>query len=281
MPANLDAAAHFSGKTALVTGAASGIGFALAEALAEAGANVVLADVEDAALSAAAERLAGRGFACVPVRADVTDPADVEAAADLAMREFGKLHIACNNAGVTRYLGALDMRIADWNWVLSVNLMGVVHGVQAAAPRILATGEGGHILNTGSVASIVPMRNLIAYCTSKAAVAGLSDALRLDLAPHGIGVSLLCPGPVESRLAESARNRPSALRTEVEAGRPSAPSGAPARMSAREVASRALKGMANNAPYIFTHAEYESEAVARWAMIEAGFCDLAGETAAR
>jgi len=261
----------FKGKTALITGAASGIGFALAEAFAGEGMNLVLVDLEEPALATAAEALATRGFPCVSVCADVTDPEALEHAADMAIREFGKLHLACNNAGVNRYLGGQDMQLADWNWVLSVNLMGVVHGVQACLPRILATGEGGHILNTGSVASVLPFKNLIAYCTSKSAVAGLSDALRLDLEPFGIGVSVLCPGPVVSRIADSARNRPVALATERRAPRPQATADSNGRMSAHEVAMRALAGVRDNEPYIFTHPEYAEQAAARWRMIDEGF----------
>ncbi len=200
-----------SGKTAIVTGAASGIGLAIATALAEAGANVVMADIQKEAVEQAAHGLSGTNKRVMPVRIDVTQEQSVVDALAEAERQFGKLHIACNNAGVpmhgTRLTGVPQ---ADWEFVLGVNLWGVIHGIRHFVPAILRHGEEGHIVNTASVAGFQNRRGTDQgpYSMTKYAVLSLSEALEHELQGSKIGVSVLCPGPIATNIARGARNRP-------------------------------------------------------------------------
>lgn len=199
------------GKVAFITGGASGIGLAMARCFAREGVKVVLADIEAAALEAAEADLRASGADVVGVTCDVSDHASVVAASERAIDAFGKIHILCNNAGVAP-AGEIDATTPkDWQWCLGVNLMGVVHGIQALVPKIKAQGEGGHVVNTASIAGLVALPTLGIYTASKYAVVGISETLRGELAPAGIGVSLLCPSFVNTRLHDSQRNRPAAL----------------------------------------------------------------------
>jgi NAD(P)-dependent dehydrogenase (short-subunit alcohol dehydrogenase family) len=200
-----------SGKTAIVTGAASGIGLGIATALAEAGANVVMADIQKAAVEAAAHRLSGTNKRVMPVRIDVTQEQSVIDALAEAERNFGKLHIACNNAGVPMHSTRLvDVSPADWEFVIGVNIWGVIHGIRHFVPAILKHGEEGHVVNTASVAGFQNRRGTDqgAYSMSKYAVLSLSEALEHELADTNVGVSVLCPGPVNTNIPRGARNRP-------------------------------------------------------------------------
>ena len=200
-----------SAKVAFVTGGASGIGLAMATAFARQGAKIVLADIEAAALKKAESGLVASGAEVVGVHCDVSDHASVVAAADLAIETFGKVHILCNNAGVAPS-GELDATtVEDWKWCLGVNLMGVVHGIQVLVPRIKEHGEGGHVVNTSSIAGLMALPTLGIYTAAKYAVVGISETLRGELAPAGIGVSVLCPSFVKTRLHEGHRNRPAEL----------------------------------------------------------------------
>lgn len=246
------------GKAAFVTGGASGIGLALGRALAEAGARVMLADIEEKALDAAVAGLQGgnlpdvRGIVC-----DVRDYAAVERAAAAAIDAFGKVHVLCNNAGVAGRSGADAISLDDWRWVIDINLMGVVHGVRAFLPYLTRHGEGGHIVNTASMAGFLAGTGFGPYTATKFAVVGLSEALRDELAPQGIGVSVLCPGWVRTRITESRRNWPK------EYGEPPAPR--PGRrdeqiaelvrtgMEPSAVAALTLAAIRDDAPYVFTH----------------------------
>ncbi len=200
-----------SGKTAIVTGAASGIGLGIATALAEAGANVVMADIQKDAVEQAAHQLSGTNKRVMPVRIDVTQEQSVLDALAQAERNFGKLHIACNNAGVPMHGTRLtDVPRDDWEFVIGVNLWGVIHGIRHFVPAILKHGEEGHVVNTGSVAGFQNRRgtNQGPYSMSKYAVVSLSEALEHELEGTNVGVSLLCPGPINTNLARGARNRP-------------------------------------------------------------------------
>jgi NAD(P)-dependent dehydrogenase (short-subunit alcohol dehydrogenase family) len=201
------------GKVAFVTGGASGIGLAMAQCFAREGTKVVLADIEVGALEKAEEGLRSSGAEVIGVACDVSDHASVVAASERAHEAFGRVHVLCNNAGVAP-AGEIDATTpADWQWGLGVNLMGVVHGIQVLVPKIKAHGEGGHVVNTASIAGLVALPTLGIYTASKYAVVGISETLRGELAPHGIGVSVLCPSFVNTRLHESHRNRPAALST--------------------------------------------------------------------
>ncbi len=200
-----------SGKTAIVTGAASGIGLAIATALAEAGANVVMADIQQAAVEQAAHGLSGTNKRVLPTRIDVTQEQSVLDALAEAERHFGKLHIACNNAGVPMHgTRLIDVPQADWEFVLSVNLWGVIHGIRHFVPAILKHGEEGHVVNTASVAGFQNRRGTDQgpYSMTKYAVLSLSEALEHELRGSNVGVSVLCPGPIATNIARGARNRP-------------------------------------------------------------------------
>jgi NAD(P)-dependent dehydrogenase (short-subunit alcohol dehydrogenase family) len=200
-----------SGKTAIVTGAASGIGLAIATALAEAGANVVMADIQKDAVEQAAHGLSGTNKRVMPFRIDVTQEESVLDALAEAERHFGKLHIACNNAGVPMHGTRLvDVPRGDWEFAVGVNIWGVVHGIRHFLPAILKHGEEGHIVNTASVAGFQNRRgtNQGPYSMTKYAVLSLSEALEHELEGTKVGVSVLCPGPINTNIARGARNRP-------------------------------------------------------------------------
>ena len=199
---------ELAGKTAFVTGGASGIGLALGRAFAEAGMQVMLADIETEALATAVKSLHNFGPDVRGVTCDVSDPGGVEHAAAAAFKAFGNVHVVCNNAGVAGGSGLDDISIDTWRWVLDVNLMGVVHGVRSVLPHIRAHGEGGHIVNTASFAGFVSGLGFSPYAASKFAVVNMSEGLALQLAQSGIGVSVLCPGYVRTRISDSARQRP-------------------------------------------------------------------------
>ncbi len=190
-----------SGKTAIVTGAASGIGLGIATALAEAGANVVMADIQKDAVEQAAHGLSGTNKRVMPVRIDVTQEQSVLNALAEAERNFGKLHIACNNAGVPMHgTKLIEVPLADWEFVIGVNVWGVVHSIRHFVPAILKHGEEGHIVNTASVAGFQNRRgtNQGPYSMSKYAVLSLSEALEHELEGTNVGVSVLCPGPINT-----------------------------------------------------------------------------------
>jgi NAD(P)-dependent dehydrogenase (short-subunit alcohol dehydrogenase family) len=205
----------FEGRVAVVTGAASGIGFALAARAATEGMTVLMADVEQNALEAAAGRLRDQRLNAVPHVLDVTDPQQVEALADRAYREFGAVHLLCNNAGVmTREKATWEATIEDWEWTLSVNVWGVIHGIRAFVPRMLASGEEGHIVNTASMAGLITGRaGNVVYDASKHACLSISESLYRDLVIRQakVSASVLCPGAVLTRIFEAERNRPTEL----------------------------------------------------------------------
>ena len=204
---------QLAGRVAVITGAGSGIGRGLVQRCAESGMRVVASDVEEATV---AETVASTGLGkdvVVGLVTDVSDSAAVEALAQQAYDTFGAVHLLCNNAGVFQAGVLWERTLADWEWVLGVNVWGIIHGIKAFVPRMLAGGEPGHIVNTSSLAGVVSNGYSGPYTTSKFAALGLSECLAHDLAAAKgqIGASVLVPGAVNTRIAESTRNRPAAL----------------------------------------------------------------------
>jgi NAD(P)-dependent dehydrogenase (short-subunit alcohol dehydrogenase family) len=245
---------QLAGRVAVVTGAGSGIGRALARALALEGARIVAADLDEAGMAETT-----RDLDAIAVRTDVTQRSRVLALADRAFSEFGAVHVLCNNAGVAVWGGLERATHQDWEWVLGVNLWGVIHGVEAFVPRMIAQGEGGHIVNTASMAGLVATQGLGVYNTSKYAVVGLSETLVKDLRPYRIGVSVLCPMGVSTQIRTSERNRPAALRNQRgeqrDTGDATPVELMGATLSAAEVASKVVRAIYGDELYVITHDE--------------------------
>ncbi len=210
---------EFDGRTAVITGAASGIGRGLARHAAGLGMHVVLAAVEAAALEDAVDEVAAGGAQVLGVPTDVADEAAVRALADAAFERFGAVHLLCNNAGVFQAGLTWQRTRADWDWVLGVNLFGILHGIRAFVPRMLEQGDEAHIVNTASMAGLMTVAYSGPYVVSKFAAAALTECLAHDLRAQGasIGVSCLVPGLVDTRIADSTRNRPDEPPSEVSA----------------------------------------------------------------
>ena len=209
----------FAGRVAVVTGAASGIGRGLARHAAREGMRVVLADVEATALDEAVTETAGLGAETLGVRTDVSREGDVRALADAAYGRFGAVHLLCNNAGVFQAGITWQRTAADWEWVLGVNLFGILHGIRLFVPRLLEQGGDAHIVNTASMAGLISVAYSGPYVVSKFAAAALTECLAHDLRAQesSIGVSCLVPGLVDTRIADSTRNRPDEPPSEVTA----------------------------------------------------------------
>ena len=246
------------GKVAVITGGASGVGYALAERLKAEGMQLVLADYEAEALERAAAALGA--FA---VSTDVRSAESVQALAARAVERFGAVHLVCNNAGVSVMAAASRLDLEDWRWTLDVNLWGVIHGIDAFLPLLKANPDGGHILNTASLSGLYPMRAQAAYAASKFAVVGLSEALAMELEAEGghVGVTVLCPGPVRTNISSSARNRGPAYPARSREGlgpdihdqafRSELPEGV--WKTAREVADAAVDGVLAGEFWVITH----------------------------
>jgi NAD(P)-dependent dehydrogenase (short-subunit alcohol dehydrogenase family) len=200
---------ELAGKVAVVTGAASGIGLAIARQLGTDGMRVMLADVEEQALATAAEALAAEGIEIAATVTDVSDADSVQSLASATLDRFGIVHVVCNNAGVAGGGASWEVPMSTWNWVMGVNFFGVVHGIRAFVPHLIAQGEG-HIVNTASVAGLLAPPWMSPYNASKHAVVAVSESMRYELAALGsrVGVSVLCPGFVSTRIADADRNRP-------------------------------------------------------------------------
>lgn len=255
---------HFAGRVAFVTGGASGIGYGLVQNFLRQGMKVVAVDFNRSYLQEKRQALAGRNDVHF-IEADVGDRDQVRSAADEAVRLFGRIHVLCNNAGIGGGGDTHDPDFEDWDRALRVNLGGVVNGVKIITPLILAHGEGGHIVNTSSMAGIVPLPlpGLGAYQTAKFAVRGLTESLRMSLAPHGIGVSCLFPGGTRTRIIEAgARN---------EAERAAAVEMTASWMDPVELGALVIEAIRANAPYILTHIEFREEVRELCAMLDAAF----------
>jgi len=194
--------AELEGRAAVVTGAASGIGLAVTEAFVAAGMRVLMTDLDQTRLASHTERLADGGAEVRALVVDVTDPDAVERAADAAVEQFGKLHVAVNNAGIVVQGNSWELPLSEWHRVIDVDLWGVIHGIRAFVPRILASGEPGYVVNTASMAAVTAIPGIGPYTASKHGVLGLSDGLRAELAAIGapVGVSVVMPGMIKTAL---------------------------------------------------------------------------------
>src|SRR5689334_7009709 len=249
-------------RTAVVTGGASGIGRALALRFAREGAHVVVADLDEAGMAETVAGVTQTGRRGLAVKTDVSRLADVQALADRAFREMGAVHVVCNNAGVALWGGLESVSHQDWEWAMGVNLWGVIHGVEAFVPRMVAQKQPGHVVNTASMAGLIASQGLGVYNTTKYAVVGLSETLQKDLRGHDIGVSVLCPMGVNTRIRQSERNRPATLRnaTAAREGAPAAREGTAVELIGRylppeHVAERVLRAIYANRLYVITHEE--------------------------
>ncbi len=262
----------FHDRVAVITGGAGGIGFALAESFAARGAKIVLADVDEAAMRHRADSLEARGSEVLCVRTDVTQRPSVAALADSVWARFGAAHLVCNNAGIALAGPLLEATAEDWRLTMDINFWGVVHGIEAFAPRLVTQGRGGHILNTASMAGLVGMQWLGIYCASKFAVVGLSESLRRELAPHGIGVSVLCPMIVETGIVEnSLRVRGKEVPAAAPVSQPPAGAMKGGVVTPEEVARRVVRAIERDEPYILTHPEQREFLRRRAARLEATF----------
>ncbi len=273
-----------AGKTAFVTGAASGIGLGIATALSQAGVKVMLCDIEQAALAKAVANLKLTNADVDGMRADVSLKAELKAAADATVARYGKIHILVNNAGVGGGGGYGQWTDASWNWTLGVNLMSVIWGIEIFGPLIEAHGEGGQIVSTASIAGLVAGM-APAYTVTKYGVVALSEGLRVTLAPRGIGVSVLCPGFIRTQIVNSRRNVPQRFAGAIEG----LPTEGPAAEFVKEVSERISKGIdpvyvgelvregiENDWPYIFSDNEFEPLVDDRFAAIKQGFDRIRG-----
>jgi NAD(P)-dependent dehydrogenase (short-subunit alcohol dehydrogenase family) len=268
---------EFQGKVAVITGAASGIGRAIAERCAREGMRVVLADVEKPALEQTAAQMEAAGATVLPVVTDVSKLADMESLAGRTFDTFGGVHLLVNNAGVGAGSYAWETSTKDWTWVLGVNLWGVIHGLQLFVPRMLAQGEEGHIVNTASAAGLIAYHLSAPYLVTKHAVVALSEKLYYDLAMSGAKVkaSVLCPGWVRTRIMDGERNRPPELANDreraptpaeekaVEAYRQACETGMPP----EAVADLVFDAIREERFYILTHPDFAPFVQARMAGI--------------
>lgn len=267
----------FRGKTAFITGGASGIGFALARAFGREGMQIALADIDFDAARYAVERLDKDQIKAVPIRCDVGERQWIERAALETLAAFGKVHVICNNAGVAVGGPLGTVSDSDWNWIIDVNLMSVVYGVETFYPLIRSHGEGGHIVNTASIAGLISPPGLEPYAATKFAVVAMSEGWMQQLQQINIGVSVLCPGFVRTRIHESGRARPDRYggHGEIDAGV------GPTQAEAAEaiahgidpdiVGTRTVEAVKAGEFYIFTHPFMRDFVEMRFQMIRAGF----------
>lgn len=260
---------NFTGRTAVVTGGASGIGFAMVQRFLEEGMGVAIADVEQSALDNAVRELSTFGTV-IGVRTDVRKVEDLEALAAATLDAFGGIDVVCNNAGVETGGSFLSIPEEAWRWVMDVNFFGVLNGCRVFLPILEANG-GGHIVNTASVAAFNSgTATMTPYCASKFAVLGMSESLEIELRTAGssVGVSLLAPGPVKTRMVEAERNRPQDVPAATEPGRLAvmerlAAKTAEAGLEPAQVAGKVLDAIRANDFFVLTHPEMAQAGVQR------------------
>jgi NAD(P)-dependent dehydrogenase (short-subunit alcohol dehydrogenase family) len=274
----------FRGKTAFVTGGASGIGLSMARAFGRAGMNVVLADIDLKAAQESADRLASEQIKAAPVQVDVSDHASIRTAALEAVAAFGKVHVLCNNAGVAVGGPVGTVKDKDWDWIIDVNLKGVVYGTETFVALIKSHGEGGHIVSTASMAGMIAPPGMEPYTATKFAVVAMTEGWAQQLAPFNIGVSVLCPGFVKTRIHESGRARQDKYggQGDVDALGQGASEAAQMVLSGIDpdvVGNRVVEAIRDNELYIFTHPQMRDFVQMRFAAIMAAFDTAAASPA--
>lgn len=268
---------NVEGKVAFITGGASGLGLAMARSFTAAGMKVVLADIEEKALELARAEFSETNADVLALKVDVTSREAMQEAANETIEAFGKVHVLCNNAGVAISGNIADMTYQDWDWVNRVNLDGVVNGMVTFTNLIKSHGEGGHIVNTASMAGQVGIAGLSVYNTTKFAVVGMSEAMRGDLEPFNIGASVLCPGFVATDIYSSERNRPQGLggaaASKFDLGREESGSidDLPNLMQAEVIGDMVLHAIQNNVFYILSHTEFRDGVAARGQALNEAF----------
>lgn len=271
----------FKGKVAVVTGGASGIGRAMAEKFASNGMKLVLADIEQSALDKTAKEMRGKGAEVLPLKTNVANADEMESLLKNTLDAFGKVHIVCNNAGVASAGLCWERTLTDWEWVLGVNLWGVIHGIRLFVPQMLKQGEEGHVVNTASLAGMISGPGMATYNVTKHGVVTLSETLFHELAALGskVKVSVLCPAWVNTKIGESERNRPAEL-----ANDPASTKRGPMEdilektvrqllisgLTPEEVAGRVFDAIENEKFYILMHPQYTSAVKSRFDAILEG-----------
>ena len=267
---------EFKGKTAFITGGASGIGLAMGRAFGRAGMNVVIADIEDAPAKAAVERLASEQIKAVSIHCDVGERNNLRAAALEAVSAFGKVHVVCNNAGVGAggEIGKVPER--DWDWIVDVNLKSVVYGVETFLPLLRSHGEGGHFVNTASMAGLISGPGMEPYSATKYAVVAMSEGWALQLAGSNIGMSVLCPGFVRTRIHESERTKQARFAAAGEGSfdperRQMISKAIETGLDPDVVGARVVEAVRDGDLYIFTDPRFKDVVEMRFAAIRNGF----------
>ena len=264
-------------KVAFITGGASGLGLAMAKAFGREGMKVMIADIEEQALGRAVAELNASQVRAEGVLCDVADRNSVRNGALKTISSFGKVHVVCNNAGVAVGGPIGEVNEKDWQWIVDVNLLGVVYGMETFVPLIESHGEGGHFINTASMAGMVSPPNLEPYCATKFAVVAMSEGWNAQLAAKNIGVSVLCPGFVQTRIHESERNKPqrygssSTVHSALGTGRENAAQMVQSGIPVEPVGNRVVEAIKDNDLYIFTHPEMKAFVELRFANILAAF----------
>ena len=267
-----------AGRTAFITGGGSGVGLGQAKVFAEAGCKIAIADIRQDHLDEAVAWFEQNGHAVMPVKLDITDPAAYAAAADAVEAKLGPVELLFNTAGVSVFGPLLQATAEDWEWQMSVNVRGVINGVQTFVPRMIERKNGGHVVNTGSMSSFIALPRTGIYCATKMAIRGYTETLAAEVAEHGIGVSLLCPGPVNTNIHESVLSRPAHLQNTgyygadpevfahlkkvIEIG-----------MEPETLAQHVLKAVENNQLYILAYPEFRETLEDIHARVMSSFAD--------